>query len=210
MARWDPGTEQRLAQAALALFRERGYSEVTVTDIAERAGITRRTYFRYFPDKREVLFANSDRLVAAVGEAVLAAGAQVSAFDAALSAFTLAGNYLTEHIAHAVERLEVIRASPDLRERERTKHAALSTEIERALVTRGTASGVAHVIAQVTTLAFVNAYEQSAEARDHRDFADHLQSAVIAIRSALDNQHLPAGTEHGQGSRTAGDHGRRR
>lgn len=208
MARWDPGTEQRLIQAALALFRERGYSEVTVTHIAERAGITRRTYFRYFPDKREVLFANSDRLVAAVGEAILTAGAQVSALNAALNAFTLAGNYLTEHIAHAAERLEVIRSSPDLQERERTKHAALSTEVERALVTRGTAPGVAHVTAQVTTLAFVNAYEQWTDARDHEDFADRLQRTVNAIRSALDNQHPLAGTEHGQESRSAGNHSR--
>lgn len=73
MARWDPGTEERLTKAALELYREHGYDSVTVTRIAERAGITRRSYFRYFPDKREVLFAGSERLPAAAADAVLAA-----------------------------------------------------------------------------------------------------------------------------------------
>lgn len=72
MARWDPGTEDRLRAAALDLFAERGYDQVTVTDIAARAGITRRSYFRYFPDKREVLFAHSDELPRAVAEAIRA------------------------------------------------------------------------------------------------------------------------------------------
>ncbi|MEK8169354.1 helix-turn-helix domain-containing protein [Streptomyces sp. M19] len=62
MARWDPGAEERLKRAALELYLEHGYDSVTVTDIAERAGLTRRSYFRYFPDKREVLFAGSERL----------------------------------------------------------------------------------------------------------------------------------------------------
>jgi AcrR family transcriptional regulator len=61
MARWDPGAEERLKRAALELYLERGSDNVTVTHIAERAGLTRRSYFRYFPDKREVLFAGSER-----------------------------------------------------------------------------------------------------------------------------------------------------
>lgn len=74
MARGDPGAEGRLKRAALELYLERGYDNVTVTDIAERAGLTRRSYFRYFPDKREVLFAGEERLPPALAEAVLAAG----------------------------------------------------------------------------------------------------------------------------------------
>ena len=72
MVRWDPGTEERLRRAALELFAEHGYDEVTVTQIAERAGITRRSYFRYFPDKREVLFGGSDQLPVALAEAIRA------------------------------------------------------------------------------------------------------------------------------------------
>lgn len=71
MSRWDPGTEERLKKAALELCGEHGYDSVTVSQIAERAGITRRSYFRYFPDKREVLFAGSEQLPVAVAAAVL-------------------------------------------------------------------------------------------------------------------------------------------
>src|SRR5689334_22346507 len=62
MGRWEPDAQGRLAEAAFALYRERGFERTTVAEIAERAGLTERTFFRYFADKREVLFAGSEQL----------------------------------------------------------------------------------------------------------------------------------------------------
>jgi hypothetical protein len=57
MTRWEPNARGRLEQAALALYGERGFENTTVAEIAARAGLTERTFFRHFADKREVLFA---------------------------------------------------------------------------------------------------------------------------------------------------------
>ena len=61
MVRWEPNAQGRLEQAAFELFLERGFEQVTVAEIAERAGLTERTFFRYFTDKREVFFAGASR-----------------------------------------------------------------------------------------------------------------------------------------------------
>src|ERR1700743_1730709 len=82
MGRWAPGSKGRLEEAALDLFCERGYEETTVADIAARAGLTKRTFFRYFADKREVLFAGSAILEATFVEGVLAAPPDAAALDA--------------------------------------------------------------------------------------------------------------------------------
>src|SRR3954452_9160960 len=96
MARWDPGAEERLRKAALELYAEHGYDAVTVNQIAEHAGLTRRSYFRYFPDKREVLFAGSDRLAEAVRAAVRAVDPAVRPCPAVLQAAADIGERLAE------------------------------------------------------------------------------------------------------------------
>src|ERR1700756_1970371 len=104
MARWDPGAEERLKRAALELYLERGYDNVTVTHIAERAGLTRRSYFRYFPDKRKVLFAGSEGLPPALAEAVLAADPNAAPLAATLDALARVGAQLVEQVDGAAER----------------------------------------------------------------------------------------------------------
>ncbi|MER5428637.1 TetR family transcriptional regulator [Streptomyces sp. NPDC002588] len=185
MARWDPGTEQRLTRAALDLFGEHGYDDVTVTQIAERAGITRRTFFRYFPDKREVLFAGSDRLPVAVAEAVLAADRGGTPLSAVLDALAQVGTELVGHIDHAAERRAVIGASPELQERERTKLAAVADAIRLALQQRDVDHGRAKLVAQTATLVFQNAFERYIDADGHDDFAACLRTVAESLRDAL-------------------------
>lgn len=132
MARWDPGAEQRLKRAALELYSEHGYDNVTVTDIAERAGLTRRSYFRYFPDKREVLFGGSELLPPAVARAVLAADPGAAPLTAVLDAMSQVGAQLVAQVEGAAQRRAVIDASPELQERERTKSAAISRAVQDA------------------------------------------------------------------------------
>ncbi|MGP3775682.1 TetR/AcrR family transcriptional regulator [Streptomyces sp. SDT5-1] len=185
MARWDPGTAERLTQAALELYTEHGYDNVTVTQIAERAGITRRSYFRYFADKREVLFAGSERLPAAVRAAVLDADPAASPLSAALEALTQVGAALAEHIDRASERRAVIASSPELQERERTKLAAVTSAIQDALLQRGVDDDSAKLVAQIATIASQNALDRWAEEYGDKDFATCLHAATVSLRDVL-------------------------
>ncbi|MDQ0779752.1 AcrR family transcriptional regulator [Streptomyces aurantiacus] len=180
MARWDPGTQERLIKAALELYAEHGYDNVTVTQIAERAGITRRSYFRYFPDKREVLFAGSEQLPVALHEAVL--GAETAPpLATVLAAFGSVAARLTSQIPHAVERRAVINASAELQEREGAKHAAVTTAIRDALEQRGIEPGRARLVAQVATLVFRNAFDQWLDEDRQPDFTVCLRSAAASL-----------------------------
>ncbi|MBF9067077.1 TetR/AcrR family transcriptional regulator [Streptacidiphilus fuscans] len=185
MARWDPGAEARLKRAALELYLERGYDNVTVADIAERAGLTRRSYFRYFPDKREVLFAGSERLPPALAEAVLAADPNATPLAAVLDAAARVGAELVEQVEGVTERRAVIDASPELQERERTKIAAITAAVRDALMRRQVSPGAAELVAQLATVAFSNAIRQWIEAEGRESFADCLDAVTDELRAAL-------------------------
>src|ERR1700756_5669070 len=121
MPRWEQGAEDRLREAALALFLEHGYENVTVAQITERAGLTRRTFSRYFTDKRDVLFAGSEQLPTVLADAVRGADAALPPFAALLAGLTAAGELLAGRVSYAAQRRAVVAASSELQERERTK-----------------------------------------------------------------------------------------
>ena len=141
MARWDAQAEERLRTAAIELFLELGYENVTVAQIADRAGLTRRTFSRYFTDKRDVLFAGSERLPGLLAEALSRADPELTPFEALLTALADVGAVLGDQVAlHAAQRREVIARSPELQERGRTKFAdvadALAAELVREAASR--------------------------------------------------------------------------
>lgn len=185
MPRWDPGTEERLTRAALDLYSEHGYNNVTVTQIAERAGITRRSYFRYFPDKREVLFAGSERLPAMIREALLDARQDASPLVTVLRVVAQIGAVLEGHVSRTIERRAVIASSPELQERERTKLATVASAIHDALVQRDVEDRSAKLVAQVATLAFQNAFDRWIDERGQRDFAACLDTVATSLREML-------------------------
>src|ERR1700728_2400553 len=82
MARGEPGARERLVVAAVDLFAEQGYDATTVTQIAERAGVTKSTLFRYFPDKREILAAGQETLSQLLTEAITEAPANITPLEA--------------------------------------------------------------------------------------------------------------------------------
>ncbi|WP_314148768.1 helix-turn-helix domain-containing protein, partial [uncultured Leifsonia sp.] len=127
VGRWTPDAQGRLRQAALSLYRERGFEQTTVADIAERAGVTERTFFRHFADKREVLFAGSEQLQEAVVAAILAAPADASPFAAAAAGVAAAGRAIQENDVDDFprQRAGVIAATPSLQERELLKLSRL-------------------------------------------------------------------------------------
>src|SRR5689334_18373294 len=151
MGRWEPNAQGRLAQAALDLYRAHGFDRTTVTEIAAEAGLTERTFFRYFADKREVLFAGSEVLREAIVGAVAAApdGATPAALmDAALDG--AATWFPEERRAYATARAEVVASHPALRERELLKLAALAAALTEALRSRGVPDPTAGLLAEPT------------------------------------------------------------
>ena len=185
MTRWDPGAEDRLREAALDLYLAHGFDSVTVTEIAERAGLTRRTFFRYFADKREVLFSGSGRIPGAVIEAVQDADENLSPIDAAFQALTVIGTRLGDYADRAGERRAVIAASPELQERERTKLAAISAALATGLRQRGADEETVTLLAPVAGAIFATAFERWIDQAGRADFADIFRDAVTEVRSAL-------------------------
>src|ERR1700756_2756504 len=118
MSRWEPDARGRLERAAMELFVERGFEQTTVTEIAARAGLTERTFFRYFADKREVLFSGADTLQELLVSAVASAPDSTSPIDAVAGALQAAGTMLQQRREFARQRAAVIAANGELRERE--------------------------------------------------------------------------------------------
>ena len=139
MSRWEPNSRGRLEQAAAELFVERGFDETTVADIAARAGLTERTFFRHFADKREVLFSGQEQFTGTVVTAVAAAPGTATPVDAVAAGLDAAASLLQGRAGMAPQRQAIIDAHPDLQERELIKMARLGTAIAATLRERGVA-----------------------------------------------------------------------
>ena len=148
MARWEPGADGRLREAALALFLERGYEQTTVAEIAQRAGVTARTYFRHFADKREVLFSGAEGVRAGMAEAM--AGAPADATPVAVAGLAL--DAAAEAIGHRRDfyrqRQVVVDANVELQERELMKLADLADVLAAGLRERDVPDPEARLVAE--------------------------------------------------------------
>ncbi|MGH3263390.1 MAG: TetR/AcrR family transcriptional regulator [Trebonia sp.] len=160
MVRWEPDSRGRLEQAALALFAELGYEETTVAAIAQRAGVTERTFFRHFADKREVLFGGGTELQDAIVAGVQAAGPELSPLAAVAEGFAVAGELLQARRQFALARSAIITANSALQERELIKLASIASAIGDALRGRGVSEPDADLVAQLGVAAFHVAFGQ--------------------------------------------------
>ena len=147
----------RLQGAALELFRERGYDRTKATEIAARAGVTERTFFRYFPDKREVLFDGEARVRAALTTSIADAPADLQPLDTLFRAFRAFQPMLEANWSYSKPRHEIISATPALHERELAKHAALTSALAVALQARGVTEIRAVLAARIGMAAFTQA-----------------------------------------------------
>lgn len=154
MPRSGEDARRRLQQAALELFRERGYEATTTAEIAARAGVTERTFFRHFPDKREALFDGEEAFRDALTDGVTAAPADFRPMGALLFAFRSVEQMLRDNLPFSVPRQAVIAQSPALQERVLTKTAGLTSALAAALRRRGVEDGLATLAAQVGMAAF--------------------------------------------------------
>jgi len=183
MGRWQPDASERMMQAALDLFAERGFTQTTAGDIAERAGVTERTFFRYFPDKREVLFDGSETLTTAAYDATLAAPAEDTPFEAALSGVVGAAALLEDRHDRAARRARIVAENPTLQERELFKMAAMTEVIADALRARGTRDPVAGLAAHTAVTVFQLAFAQWVSAKRPGSLSNRIAQTATQLRA---------------------------
>ena len=169
MSRWQPNARGRLEQAALELYTERGFDQATVAEIAERAGLTERTFFRHFADKREVLFGGQETLFEVVTTHIAAAPDSASPIDAVGEALRAVGEMFEGRRDHARRRQAVIDANPGLRERELIKLASLSAAIADGLTRRGVAEPAAKLTAETAVAVFKVSFDRWINGRKDQD-----------------------------------------
>ncbi|WP_413759886.1 TetR/AcrR family transcriptional regulator [Streptomyces sp. MMBL 11-3] len=187
MGRWEPDARGRMQRAALELFAERGYEQTSAGDIAERAGVTERTFFRHFPDKREVLFAGTP-MDEVMHDGVLAAPEHATPHEAALAGMRAGAALLEERRDYAALRARVVEATPPLRERELFKSAAMTAATYRALRTRGVSEPVADLAAHSAVTVFRVGFMRWVDARNdaaQQSFADIITATAAELRALM-------------------------
>ncbi len=172
-----------LMTAALALFDERGYNETTVAEIAERAGLTKRTFFRYFADKREVLFSGSAELEQVWLAAVAAAPADADPLTAATAGFDPVAAIFTGRHEYARIRAQIIVSRPELQERELIKLQTLAAAIKTALIDRGVSLNAAILAAQAAVTVFHVAFARWVQQDDQAAFRRLMDLSLQELRS---------------------------
>jgi AcrR family transcriptional regulator len=185
MGRWEPDARGRLAKAALALYAEQGFEKTTVAEIAKQAGLTERTFFRQFADKREVLFYGMEMLRDLLVRAVADAPASATAMDAVSAAFQAAGAVLQENSERVRLRDAVVSANAELRERELIKLAAFASAVAAALRDRGVPEPAASLAAETGVAVFKVAFARWASEPGQPDLPGTFRESMAELRDVL-------------------------
>lgn len=185
MSRWEPDARGRLERAALDLYVERGFDQTTVAEIAQRAGLTERTFFRHFADKREVLFGGTGALQETLVRTVIDAPASAAPLDAVGAALAAAGALLQERRDSARQRQGVIAAHAELRERELIKLATFAAALADALRRRGVAEPAASLVAEAGIAVFKIAFGRWIDDTGQRDLSHLIQESLDALKAVI-------------------------
>lgn len=185
MPRWEPDARARLVVAALQLFSEQGYDRTTVAEIADQAGLTRSTFFRYFPDKREVLAAGQETLAQLLTDGIASAPAGASPLAAVAAGLERAAGPMTPFNRELGPRVQaVIATSTELQERDALKQVGLAAAMADALHARGVPARAAALAAELGVLAFKEAYAEWVAAENELDLAELARKALDDLRAA--------------------------
>ncbi len=182
MGRWAPGAQGRLASAAVELYGEHGFENTTVAAIAERAGLTERTFFRHFADKREVLFSGSAELQSRLVGGVEAAPADRAPMEVIAAALLAVDGFFEDRRDHARRRQAVIDANAELQERELRKMASLAAALAAALRQRGVGELASNLAAEAGMAVFRVAFEAWVKGTDDRTLTDVIRAAMVELR----------------------------
>ncbi len=185
MGRWEPNAQGRLAQAAMALYVEQGFEQTTVAEIASQAGLTERTFFRHFADKREVLFYGMEMLRGLLARAVADAPASATAMEAVGAALESAGALLQENPERVRVRDAIVSANAELRERELIKLAAMASAVAGALRDRGIPEPAASLAAETGVAVFKVAFARWISEPGQPDLPGIIRESMAELRGVL-------------------------
>jgi AcrR family transcriptional regulator len=188
VARWQPGAPQRLVVAAVDLFTEQGYDATTVAQIAERAGVTKSTFFRYFSDKREVLVAGQETLSRLLADGIAEAPADATPLEAVAAGLKRAAGAMGPTNRELAPRLKAaVAASAELQERDALKSVGLAAAMTAALEARGVVDPTAQLAAELGVLAFKRGVARwsDGDREDAGGLAGQALSALAELRAAI-------------------------
>src|ERR1022692_3154681 len=183
MSRWEPNARGRLERAALELYGERGFEQTTVAEIAERAGLTERTFFRHFADKREVLFWGAGALQELLVGAVAAAPESAGPLAAVAAALEATDAVFEERRESVRQRQAVIAANAELQERELIKLASLASAMAGALRRRGVKDPAASLTAEAGMAVFRIAFERWISETSQRDLSQCIRESLDELKA---------------------------
>lgn len=193
MVRWEPGARERLQAAALELFATRGYEQTTAAEIAQSVGLTERTFFRHFSDKREVLFYGQDQFLQAFLDGVDAAPPDAAPLEVVAFALHAATSFFPdERRPYSRMRQSVIDQNPALQERELHKLSGLAAAIAEALRARGIGEPAATLAAQSGTTVFGIAFAQWIREGETRSLSDVTSGVLCELVNLAGPITLPA------------------
>jgi AcrR family transcriptional regulator len=173
--------------AAVDLFTEQGYDATTVTQIAERAGVTKSTFFRHFPDKRELLVAGQETLSQLLTEGIAEAPADASPLEAVAAGLVRASTAMGPMSREIAPRLKAaVATSAELQERDALKSVSLAAAMTAALVARGVPDPTAALASELGVLAFKRGYAEwsDSDRAPEGGFAAYLLKALDELRAA--------------------------
>jgi AcrR family transcriptional regulator len=186
MSRWRPDARERLQQAALELFAERGFAATTVPEITARAGLTTRTFFRHFADKREVLYADDAEVPAVVARMMAEADPSAEPLDLIVEGLrTVAETRFEPRKAALLARRELVRTDAGLQERDLRKRAVMAEAIGNGFRARGVEPARAALLAETSVTLIYVALAEWLDADDDRPLAAIVLDTLATLRAAL-------------------------
>jgi AcrR family transcriptional regulator len=193
MPRWEQGSEERMKQAAMELFEEQGFEATSAVQIAQRARVTTRTFFRYFPDKEEILFADANLLNKALVEELLQTPDLTQPLEAVTR--TLAGYDWAKLGSRDTLRLRgrMIASNPQLLERDLIKQHQMADGFRRALCDRGVDPDIAELAARTGSQIFRTAYRKWLDGNDQADLTTITETVLSLLATIVPRPRSPRG-----------------
>jgi AcrR family transcriptional regulator len=185
MSRWEPNARGRLEQAAYELFLGRGYDQTTVADIAKRAGLTERTFFRHYADKREVLFGGAGALHDELLRALEKVSPELPPIEAVRIAIETISGIMHGRRSLARERRRIIAAHPDLQERDLNKRSTLTRALEEGLQRRGVAESAASLAAEMGIAVFYGGFDRWLDDSVDRELIEIVHERFDELKSVV-------------------------
>ena len=185
MSRWQPDARQRLQQAAIELFAEQGFAATTVPQITARAGLTTRTFFRHFADKREVIFGG-DEIPALATRLLAEAPPSLDPMTLIVGGLkTVAETRFEGRREEIRQRRDIIRSDEGLRERDLRKRAALGEAIKDGFVARGVGTATAALLAESTVTVLYVALDQWLDSSGDRTLFEIIGETFGSLQAVL-------------------------